>query len=213
MRKSKSTLRYTIALATSVAAVSFFVGPAAADDKQPLNSQLQGTYPFNETLIFGVAPVTDGSSNCSQSLPPGAIQQQLTLTNHGMWTFDGAGHLTISDDGILTTLPGTNQFTDVSASHADCAGTYQLMSDGSVDMHYNCSVAGGLVQFADIHTVDQITQANILVASPNTPDGKLVVGPQYLVINGSRKLIACIITAENTTIGRLKGAHFIWPSN
>lgn len=130
-----------------------------------------------------------------------------------MWTFDGAGNLTISDNGILTTLPGQSQFTDVSASHADCSGTYQLMADDSVDMHYNCSVAGGIVQFADIHTVGRITNGVILVASPNTPDGKPVIGPQYLVLGGARQLLACIITAENTTIGRVKDAQHAWPGN
>ncbi len=149
--------------------------------------------------------------DCDHGLPPGAIQQQLTLTNRGTWTFDGKGNLSISDDGVLTILPGSSQFLDVSPSHADCSGTYNVLPDNSVDMNYACAVAGGAIVFDKIHAVGRLTSAVMLVAVPNSPDGQLVLGPQYFVSGSTRTLIACTITAENTTIGRVNAAHNAWP--
>jgi hypothetical protein len=171
---------------------------ARADTSTNSNSTLKGTFPFNETIIAGVAPAGPGQTQCGSSLAT-PVQQQLTLTNQGQWTFDGAGHVSIQDTGVLTLLPGTGQYMDVSASAASCAGTYTV-TGSTVSMAYTCSLAGGVIQF-DVQALGQITPTAVLVAIPPAANGQARILPEYFVApTGQRTLLACTIVGENTHI-------------
>jgi hypothetical protein len=161
------------------------------------NSILKGAFPFNETIIAAIAPAGPGQTSCGSTLAT-PVQQQLTLTNQGTWTFDGKGGMLAQDTGVLTLLPGTSQYMDVSYSAASCPGTYQV-SGNTVTMTYTCSLAGGALQF-DVQSVGQITASSILVAIPPASGGVMRILPEYLVTNGQRTLLACAVVGENTHV-------------
>jgi hypothetical protein len=172
-------------------------GAASAERNSESNAALKGSYPFNETIIGAVSPASPGQTACGQTLT-NPVAQQLTLTNQGIWTFDGKGNLEINDTGVLTVTPGTNQYMDVSYSAASCAGTYAV-SGNKVSMKYTCGVAGGVVQF-DVIALGLITPSSILVAVPPAAGNTMRIVPEYFAAGGARTLIACTVIGENTHI-------------
>jgi len=154
-------------------------------------NRLKGDFPFNETLQIIIGGTQGGS--CPNVLT-GPVTQS-TLTNTGIWSFDGKGHVNIVDQGMLVQVPSTDA-SQVTPSNAVCSGTYNLLDADTVDFHYNCSTVPGT--FFQVHTTGKITQNNILVAVYHKPDGTLDVAPFY----AGNTIVACTYVAENTVISR-----------
>jgi hypothetical protein len=172
------------------------------------NASLKGTFPFNETIIGVTAAAPANGAPCPQTLAANSVTSELAITNQGMWTFDGAGNVNISDTGVLVTTPGAGEAADVTASAASCGGTYHVNNDNTVDMAYTCGLANGYVQFiVQAHGV--ITPTNILVAIPPAAGGQERVLSE--LVGG--KLAACAVIGENTNLMRVPGPGFSWPGN
>ena len=192
--------------------LTMFSGTAIAAD-QLNNAGMKGTYPFNETIIGAIGSPDSATGACPTSLPSSA--QQLTLTNQGTWSFDGAGNMLAQDTGVLMTAPGQGGAFDVIASQANCPGTYNVRSDGTVDMVYNCSVPAGpgaSVEF-DVQSKGVLTPANMLVAIPPALGGGMRVLNEYFVAGGVKTLIACAVIGENTSVMRTNKKGQVWPVN
>jgi hypothetical protein len=154
-------------------------------------NRLKGDFPFNETLQIIIGGTQGGS--CPNVLT-GPVSQS-TLTNTGIWSFDGKGNVSIVDQGMLVQIPSTDA-SQVTPSNAVCTGTYALLDADTVDFHYNCSTVPGT--YFQVHTTGKITPNNILVAVYHRPDGSLDVAPFY----AGNTIVACTYVAENTVISR-----------
>lgn len=121
--------------------------------------------------------------------------QASVLENTGIWSFDGAGHVSIVDQGILVQVPAPDA-SKITPSNAVCSGTYTLLDANTVDFHYNCSAVPGT--YVKVHTMGKITPHNILVAVYLNPDGSLPVLPFY----AGNAIVGCTYVAENTVISR-----------
>ena len=174
-------------------ALLLFVCSASAAFAQNNSDRLKGDFPFNESLQFATASAQDGT--CPHVLT-GPVTQSL-VTNTGTWSFDGDGHLKIVDQGVLMQVPSTDA-SQVTPINAVCKGTYRLLNDDTVDLHYNCSTSPG--SFFQVHTIGKITPDNILVAVQHRIDGSLEVTPFFVGGN----IEACVYIAENTVIARTK---------
>jgi len=152
-------------------------------------NRLKGDFPFNETLQIVTGPAVNNA--CGETISGPATQS--VLTNTGIWSFDGAGHVSILDQGMLVPVPTTDA-SQVTPSVASCSGTYALLDADTVDFHYDCSVAPGV--FFRVHTTGKITKSNVLVAVYHRPDGSLDVTPFYV----NNTIVACTYVAENTVI-------------
>jgi hypothetical protein len=108
-------------------------------------NRLKGDFPFNETLQIIIGGTQGGS--CPNVLT-GPVTQS-TLTNTGIWSFDGKGNVSIVDQGMLVQIPSTDA-SQVTPSNAVCTGTYALLDANTVDFHYNCSTVPGTV-FSSAH--------------------------------------------------------------
>ena len=174
-----------------------------------LNSAVKGTFPFNETIIAAVQYV-QGVTTCPQTVSP---TQQLSLTNQGSWTFDGAGNLSIDDTGVEVLVPGNGGApATVAYSQAHCAGTYQVNKNSTVSLHYYCSVPASYpvtssTSYAtfDVHSNGVISKNLIQVAVPSAGPGQIQVTPVYLTsssgsIPPGSPLIGCSVVGENTTV-------------
>ena len=202
--ESRHVAAATRVAAASAAFLAMLTGAAASHADGGGNASLKGTFPFNETIIGVSAPATGGT--CPQTLAPGTVTSELSITNQGMWTFDGKGNVDINDTGVLITTPGTGEPADVSASAASCGGTYHVNNDNTVDMAYTCGVAGGFVQFV-VQAHGVITPTNMLVAIPPGAGGQERVLKEY--VGGA--LAACAVIGENTNLMRVQGPGFHWP--
>ena len=188
--------RVTIA-ATALA----MLGTVAAQADGLTNASLKGTFPFNETIIAGIAG-PPASGPCPTDGAQLTIVQQFSLTNQGTWSFDGVGHVHMDDTGVSVTVnSGASPLIQAGYSEAHCDGTYQVQSNSTVSMDYICSVpaAGGQVQF-DVHAVGVVAAHMIQVAVPPAPGGKARVTPVHFASTAGRVLIGCSIVGENTTI-------------
>jgi hypothetical protein len=174
-------------------ALLLFVCSVSAAFAQNNSDRLKGDFPFNENLQFATASAQDGT--CPHVLT-GPVTQSL-VTNTGTWSFDGDGHLKIVDQGVLMQVPSTDA-SQVTPINGVCKGTYRLLNDDTVDLHYNCSTSPG--SFFQVHTIGKITPDNILVAVQHRIDGSLEVTP--LFVGGN--IEACVYIAENTVIARTK---------
>jgi hypothetical protein len=174
-------------------ALLVFVCFASAAFAQNNSDRLKGDFPFNENLQFATASAQDGT--CPHVLT-GPVTQS-TATNTGIWSFDGAGNLKIVDQGVLMQVPSTDA-SQVTPINGVCKGTYQLLDDDTVDLHYNCSTSPG--SHFQVHTIGKITPNNILVAVNHSIDGSLEVTPFFV---GST-IEACVYIAENSVIARTK---------
>lgn len=174
-------------------ALLLFVCTASAAFAQNNSDRLKGDFPFNENLQFATASAQDGT--CPHVLT-GPVTHSL-VTNTGTWSFDGNGHLKIVDQGVLMQVPSTDA-SQVTPINGVCKGTYRLLNDDTVDLHYNCSTSPG--SFFQVHTIGKITPDNILVAVEHRIDGSLEVTP--LFVGGN--IEACVYIAENTVIARTK---------
>ena len=173
------------------------------------NASLKGTFPFNETIIAGIAPVPSSSGGvCPTDGAQLTITQHFSLTNQGQWSFDGVGKVHMDDTGVsVTVTPGAPSLLAAGYSEAHCDGTYQVQDKSTVSMDYICSVPqpdGSQVQF-DVHAVGVISAHMIQVAVPPAPGKKARVTPVHLATTSGRALIACSIVGENTTIAIDKG--------
>jgi hypothetical protein len=189
--------------AASVALLALLLSGGLAH-AESANAKLKGTFPFNETIIGVTAPAT--GPTCPQTLAPGTVNSTLQLTNQGLWTFDGNGHMEADDTGVLVTTPGTGQVADVAASVATCVGTYNVNADNTVDMAYNCGLAGGFVQFV-VQSRGVLTPVNMLVAIPPAAGGQTRVLSEYV----GGQLAACAVIGENTNMIRTKAPGVRWP--
>jgi len=185
----------------------FVVGSARADNPN-LNASVKGTYPFNETIIAGVAtPVAGVCPAATPGQPYPNVYQQLSLTNQGTWSFDGKGNVKMDDTGVEVLVPGAGTHpVDVMYSEAHCKGTYQVNANSTIDFHYYCSVPqpGNFWVTFDVTAKGIITPHTILVAVPPAPNATARVTPVYFgsneySINGA-SLVGCSVVGENTTI-------------
>ena len=177
------------------------------------NASIKGTFPFNETIIAGIS--APGGSNLCDAAPD--AYEQFSLTNQGLWTFDGSGHVHMDDTGVSVVVeknPPTPPAAPVTIqsgySEAHCDGTYQVQGDSTVEMDYICAVPAGpdhAVQF-DVHAHGVITPHIIQVAVPPAGPGAMRQTPIYYAYTpngnwtykGSRGQIGCGVVGENTTI-------------
>jgi hypothetical protein len=155
------------------------------------NSQLKGSFPFNETLHIVQQPAVNGA--CGTSLS-GPVTSSI-YNDHGIWSFDGKGNVTISDSGIFMLVNPPTDASQIIPAASLCSGTYNVLDSSTVDFHYNCSVDGGASYF-QVHTTGYYTKSSILVESWNNPDGSLPVTPY--VLGGA--VVGCDYVLENTTI-------------
>jgi hypothetical protein len=170
-----------------------------------LNSCLKGNFPYNETLIGVDAPATGPA--CSATLAPGSVTGTIMLTTQGSWTFDGAGNIATAASGVLVSAPGTGEAADPSVAAENCSGTYSVNQDGTLDMAYVCSLAGGSVQTTyQAHGV--ITPTSILVTVPPAAGGQPRVLSEYV----GGLLAACETVGMNTNVVRTNGPGFVWPA-
>ena len=153
--------------------------------------RLNSNFPFNETLQIVIGSTQNGSC---QNVLSGPVTHS-TLTNTGIWSFDGAGNVKIVDQGVLMQVPSTDA-SQVTPSHAVCTGTYALLDADTVDFRYNCSTVPGT--YFQVHTTGKITPNNILVADYLRPDGTVDISPFYVGNN----IVSCVYVAENTVISR-----------
>jgi hypothetical protein len=190
-----------LAAAAWGAAALFGTGVAQAEGRS--NASLKGVFPFNETIIAGIAPFQ--GTACPTDASQLVITQQFSLTNQGTWGFDGVGHVHMDDTGVSVVVqvqngpPPTTITSGYSEAH--CDGTYSVGNDSTVSMDYICSVPapGGQVQF-DVHAIGVITPHIIQVAVPPAPGNKARVTPVHFASTSGRVLIGCSIVGENTTI-------------
>jgi hypothetical protein len=180
-----------------LAAIAAFSGTALVRADGLTNRSLKGVFPFNETIIAGIAPFTGNA--CPTDASQLVITQQFSLTNQGTWGFDGVGHVHMDDTGVQVIAQG-GQIT-AGYSEAHCDGTYQVQHDATISMDYICSVpsAGGQVQF-DVHARGVITRNVIQVAIPPAPGNKARITPVHFASGSGRTLIGCSIVGENTTV-------------
>jgi len=174
-------------------ALLVFVCIASAAFAQNNSDRLKGDFPFNETLKFVTGSPQNGT--CPHVLT-GPVTQSV-VTNTGVWSFDGAGNLKIVDQGVLMQVPSTDA-SQVTPINGVCKGTYRLLDDDTVDLHYNCSTSPG--SFFQVHTIGKMTPTNILVAVDHRIDGSLEVTPFFVGGN----IEACVYIAEDTVITRTK---------
>jgi hypothetical protein len=154
-------------------------------------NRLKGDFPFNEAPQIIIGGTQCGSWPNVLTAPV----SQSTLTKTGIWSFDGAGHVSIVDQGMLVQDPSTDA-SQVTPSNAVCTGTYALLDANTVDFHYICSTVPGA--YFQVHTTGKITPNNILVAVYHRADGSLDVAPFY----AGNTIVACTYVAENTVISR-----------
>jgi hypothetical protein len=189
------SLPKVLVAAVSVAATLVSIsGDTAADSL----SSVRGKFPSNETVIGGVAFVASGTTACPTDATKLNITQQVSITNQGLWTFDGKGHIQVDDTGVEVTVT-QSQSTVIAAQQwkAHCEGTYNIESDGSLAIDNICSIPGMLQ--IDLHSRGILTPHIILQAAPPA----LTVSPVYSVsATGTRSLVACALIGANGTIVR-----------
>ncbi len=156
-------------------------------------NRLKGDFPFNETIHIVQQPAVNGA--CGSSLS-GPVTSSI-ITDTGIWSFDGKGHVKMHDSGIFILVNPPTDASQVQPEAAQCAGTYKLLDDTTVDFHYNCSTDNWTSYFV-VHTTGKITPHNILVEAWDNPDGSLPVQP-YVYGN---TIVGCSYIGENTTISR-----------
>jgi len=161
------------------------------------NGDLKGDFPFNETIhvIFQTNPPVGGA--CGTTLT-GPVTEAI-ITDTGIWSFDGKGHVNIKDSGIFISPNPPTDASQVTPEAATCKGTYNLLDKSTVDFHYNCTTDNFNTSF-QVHTTGKITKSNILVEAWDNPDGSLPVTP--LVLGTGSTALACTYIGENTTISR-----------
>ena len=180
-----------------IAATALFGASGAAQAEELSNASLKGVFPFNETIIAGIAPFQ--GDRCPSDPSALAITQQFSLTNQGTWGFDGQGRVHMDDTGVQVIVQGGQVSAGYSEAH--CDGTYLVERDSTVSMDYVCSVPanGGQVQF-DVHARGVLTPHILQVAIPPAANGKARITPMYFASSFGRTLIGCAIVGENTTV-------------
>ena len=182
-----------MAIGVAVIAATALLGASGAAQAEELsNASLKGVFPFNETIIAGIASF-QGAGVAR------AITQQFSLTNQGTWGFDGQGRVHMDDTGVQVIVQGGQVSAGYSEAH--CDGTYLVERDSTVSMDYVCSVPanGGQVQF-DVHARGVLTPHILQVAIPPAANGKARITPMYFASSFGRTLIGCAIVGENTTV-------------
>jgi hypothetical protein len=189
--------RGTTLAATALAAAAVFGTTVVVQADGLTNRSLKGIFPFNETIVAGIAPFQGDA--CPTDASQLAITQQFSLTNQGTWGFDGAGHVHMDDTGVQVIVQGGQVSAGYSEAH--CDGTYLVAQDATISMDYICSVPanGGQIQF-DVHARGVIKRNIIQVAIPPAPGNKARITPVHFASNTGRTLIGCSIVGENTTV-------------
>jgi hypothetical protein len=192
--------------------VAIGAATAVKADNRNLNSSVKGTFPFNETIIAGIASVDQTTGKCPNLLPSYPnVFQQLSLTNQGTWSFDGAGHVHMDDTGVQVVVPGAGSPANTTYSEAHCDGTYDVKPDSTIAFHYYCSVPAGPGNYItfDVHAKGVISKTMIQVAVPSAGPNQLQVTPVYTGPNVSSldgaTLYGCSVVGENTTIAYWTG--------
>jgi hypothetical protein len=162
-----------------------------AQEPNFLNKELNGTFPFNETIHIIQQDAVGGS--CGSSLS-GPVSEAI-INDQGSWNFDGKGNTTINDHGIEITSNPPTDASQVVAEAANCKGTYNVVDPSTVNLHYKCST-DNWVSYFDVHSVGKITPFNILVEVALNPDGTPGVSPY--VYEGVT--VGCSNVLENTTV-------------
>ena len=165
---------------------------------QHLND-LKGDFPFNETIhvIFqSNAPV---NGTCGATLT-GPVTESV-ITDTGIWSFDGKGHVSIKDSGIFINPNPPTDAGQVTPEEALCTGTYNLLDKTTVDFHYNCST-DNFGTSSKVHTTGKITKSNILVEAWTLPGPPASLPVTPLVLGTGNTALACTYIGENTTISR-----------
>ena len=158
--------------------------------------ELRGTFPFNETINFTQQPAVNGSCGATLSGPVSSAQ----LTDTGTFTFDGRGGMSIQDAGTSTTVFPPTDASQVIPVSTSCTGTYTMLDEATVDMHYSCTQDKGASHFI-VHTTGAVTPSTILLEARNNADGTPNITP-YVV---GEVTVGCSIAAENTVISRTAG--------
>lgn len=152
-------------------------------------AQLKGDFPFNETLHIIQQPAVDGA--CGSTLS-GPVSEGI-ITDTGIWSFDGKGNVHIMDSGTFITATPATDASQVVPEGAECKGTYSMIDNATVDLHYNCSTDNFNSYFV-VHTTGRFTNNTLLVEVWHNADGSLQVTP-YVFGN---TVVACTYVIENT---------------
>ena len=177
MKKILTLLVLSLSLATSLYAQKGNV------------SKLKGDFPFNETLHIIQQPAVNGA--CGSALS-GPVSEGI-ITDTGIWSFDGKGKVHINDSGTFITVNPPTDASQVVPEAAECKGTYSMIDDATVDLHYNCSTDNWNSYFV-VHTTGRFTNNTLLVEVWHNADGSLEVTP-YVYGN---TVVACTYVLENT---------------
>lgn len=82
-------------------------------------NRLKGDFPFNETIHIVQQPAVNGT--CGSSLS-GPVTSSI-ITDTGIWSFDGKGHVKMHDSGIFILVNPPTDASQVQPEAAQCAGT------------------------------------------------------------------------------------------
>ena len=159
------------------------------------NSDLKGTFPFNETIHIVQQGAVGGQCGTSLSGPVSTAVYNDT----GYWTFDGKGNMWAQDHGTYVTVFPPTDASQVTGAGASCKGTYTIPETGKVYLHYKCSL-DNWVSYFDVHSLGHLTGTTLLVETMSNSDGSPGVTPY--VLKGAT--VGCSNVLENTVVSLTK---------
>lgn len=164
-----------IAYTFAACLVSLVAGSAMADDgsRNP-NAFLKGTYQLSNNSSCATSDMGFTQPDL-QAIGSGQTQD-IFFT--GVITYDGHGHATSTDHGILLTdgpvVPGS---LPVLTFEEDCSWTYAVNPDGSFSRMGSCTGAGESYTLSGIKFVGQIgVKDSVLIISMVEPVEQTLVG-------------------------------------
>jgi len=164
-----------IAYAFAACLVSLLAGTAMADDERGnFNAFLQGKYQISANVTCSTGP----------TVPSIGSEPTSFITFAGVITYDGHGHATLKDQGVIIGTGSPDRFDET------CKHSYEVARDGSFSQTGSCTDAGGSYLLSGITERGQIgvggsvlitNQIGTDVETLEVPPGNII---QYRICGG-----------------------------
>ena len=151
------------AYAFAVCLVSLLAGPVMGDvGSGNFNAFLQGKYQISATLTCSTGPTVESIGSDPTTF----------ITLAGVITYDGRGHATVIDQGVVIGTGSPDKFDEA------CKYEYEVARDGSFGQKGSCTGAGGSYFLSGIKERGQIgVGGSVLITNWIGTDVETLVAP------------------------------------
>jgi hypothetical protein len=143
--------------------VSLLAGPAMADDEHGhFNAFLKGKYQLSANVTCSTGSTVESIGSDPTSF----------ITFAGVITYDGHGHATVTDQGVVIGTGSPDKFDEA------CEYSYKVASDGSFSQTGSCKGVGGSYFLSGIKERGQIgVGGSVLITNVIGADVEKLVAP------------------------------------